>query len=120
MSAARVLNVALLLGLGASLAICFPRRDSRAPSNTRGGTITSPVSESCYARVRREHPEAGGEPFGVLLTVGISGRVKHVAPGRPSPRFQFLLPCIREDAGRLTFPPADEEHTVGITISPAN
>jgi len=43
------------------------------------------------------------------VSIGISGRPKHVAVDGPT-QFRTIEPCIREVVGRWAFPPAGEEY----------
>ena len=143
MSAVRFLNVVLLLGLGASLALGVPRLWSRAPPDKAPEIVApSPVPpplpspspsdsawqprgardpwvQACYERVRRKNPGIESEGLRLRLTIGISGRVKYVGVATPpSPKLRPLLPCIRGDVARWTFPPNEEEYAVDINVSP--
>jgi hypothetical protein len=120
MRVARVLNVALLLALGASLEHWWEafRRQHVATSVPRAAAPPAP-SGSCYERVRHEHPEVGSKPFDIRLRVGISGRVKHIGPLQPDPRFQLLLPCIREDVSRRAYQPNPDEYDLDARVWPA-
>src|SRR5512138_2147759 len=123
-SMVRFLNVALLLGLGASLAVIVPRFVSHGdpdkspvvvaptpapppplpppPPAARPArqpiAVRDPATLACYERVRRTHREAFvGDAVRLHLIIGISGRVKYVGVEPPDPRLRPLLPCIRED-----------------------
>ena len=78
-------------------------RGCRLVTNAFGGRILGIESEGLRLR----------------LTIGISGRVKYVgAATPPSPKLRPLLPCIRGDVARWTFPPNEEEYAVDINVSP--
>jgi hypothetical protein len=141
-SAVRVLNVALLLGLGASVAVAVERlgwhpAPEKAPEivapapvpppqppppSSDGawepGAPRSPSLLACYARVRRKQPYYDGDAVALRLSIGISGRVKHIALTAPDPKSLAFLPCIREDVGRWRFPPNEGgEYGVDIQVS---
>lgn len=135
----RFLNNALLLGLGASLAIVVPRLVSHAGSDPGPAAVApalvppqpqlprlagpalqqiaarDPASWSCYERVRRIHRGTfTDEAVSLHLSIGISGRVKHVAVTPATRKLEPFLPCIREDVAKWTFPPNDEEYGVDV------
>ncbi len=143
MAVGRVLNVGMLLGLGASLALTLPRLwqpgaaeprqepEARppiaipvpppAPPPSLGPqvpplAVNARLSEACLERLRQANPFHDQGPVSVSITIGISGRVKHVGltpRGRKSPP---LIPCVREEVGRWTFPPSDEEHGLELPV----
>jgi hypothetical protein len=142
MSAVRVLNVALLLGLGASIAVAVERlgphsAPEKAPEivapepvpppqpppppgngGWQPGAPRGPSVLACYAHVRRKQPYYDGDAVPVRLSIGISGRVKHIALTAPDPKSLAFLACIREDVGRWTFPPNEGgEYAVDIELS---
>ena len=141
MSVLRILNVALLLALGASLAVNVSHLRSHAapakaneivaptpvpppppppsPSdpNMRPMGAYQPTIQSCYERVRRKNPHIH-EQLDLRLTIGISGRVKHVGVAQPNPKLQPLVDCVREVAARWAFPPNGVEYSVEIPASP--
>ena len=66
----------------------------------------------CYQRALASDPSLTFGKVTVKLTMGISGRVKHVITDGP-PRFRILLePCLKEAVSRWTFPHASEEYGV--------
>lgn len=141
MSVVRFLNGALLLGLGASLAISASRLSSHAEPDKAPHVVApvlepppqpppvvqpawqplaarDPASWACYQRVRRTHPAIFvGAAVSLHLNIGISGRVKHIGVTPPTPKLRPLLPCIREDVAKWRFPPNEEEYGVDINVS---
>ena len=73
-------------------------------SNNRAGI------KICYQRaLTRDNTLTRGK-LAVKLSIGISGRVKHVALDGPT-NFRLLLePCIRDVVQRWVFPQASEEY----------
>ena len=72
-------------------------------SNNRGNIKT------CYQRaLLRDNTLTHGK-IAVKLSIGISGRVKHVGLEGP-PQFKTLEPCIKEVVQRWVFPQASEEY----------
>jgi hypothetical protein len=139
MSASRVLNSALLLALGASLAVTVSHlRPRAAPEKAKEIVTPTPVAptpsptdpnmrpigaydppaQACYERVQRTNPHFHGRPLDLRVTIGVSGRVKAVGVTRPDPKLQPLYSCIREAVARWTFPPNGEEYVVKIRVSP--
>jgi hypothetical protein len=119
----RFLNVALLVGLGASLAVSVPRLWSqavpeKAPDVVEPNAVAPHPPLSCYERVRLTNPDLAGGPFKLRLNIGISGRVKLVSLAQPDRELQPLLPCLREEVGQWSFPRQDEEYSVEIRVSP--
>jgi hypothetical protein len=139
MSAVRILNITLLLALGASLAATVSHfRPHAAPGKAKDIVTPTPVAptpsprdpnvrpigtyepsiQSCYERVQRTNPHFHRQPLDLRLTIGISGRVKVVDATRPDPKLRPLYSCIREAIARWTFPPNGEEYVVQIRVSP--
>jgi hypothetical protein len=142
MRAVRFLNVGLLLGLGASIATAVERLGSH-PAPEKGPEIVTPAPVpppqpppppsggawepgaprsatvlACYTRVRRKQPYYDGDAVALRLSIGISGRVKHIALITPNPKSLVFLPCIREDVARWVFPPNEGgEYGVDIHLS---
>ena len=72
-------------------------------SNNRGNIKT------CYQRaLLRDNTLTHGK-IAVRLSIGISGRVKHVGLDGPA-QFKTLEPCIKEVVQRWVFPQASEEY----------
>jgi hypothetical protein len=72
-------------------------------SNNRGNIKT------CYQRaLLRDNTLTHGK-IAVRLSIGISGRVKHVGLDGPA-QFKSLEPCIKEVVQRWVFPQASEEY----------
>jgi hypothetical protein len=73
-------------------------------SNNRAGI------KVCYQRaLTRDNTLTHGK-LAVKLSIGLSGRVKHVGLDGPS-QFKILLePCIKEVVQRWVFPQASEEY----------
>ena len=72
-------------------------------SNNRGNIKT------CYQRaLLRDNTLTHGK-IAVKLSIGISGRVKHVGLEGPT-QFKTLEPCIKEVVQRWVFPQASEEY----------
>jgi len=72
-------------------------------SNNRGNI------KNCYQRaLLRDNTLTHGK-IAVKLSIGISGRVKHVGLEGP-PQFKTLEPCIKEVVQRWVFPQASEEY----------
>jgi hypothetical protein len=65
--------------------------------------------KTCYQRALLRDSSLTHGKIVVGVTIGISGRVKHVKVDGPS-SFRTLEPCIREMVGRWTFPQASEEY----------
>jgi len=64
----------------------------------------------CYQRALTRDNSLTHGKLSVKLSIGISGRVKHVAVDGPT-QFRLLLePCIKEVAQRWVFPQASEEY----------
>ena len=64
----------------------------------------------CYQRaLTRDNTLTHGK-LAVKLSIGISGRVKHVALDGPAAFRTLLEPCIKEVVGRWVFPQASEEY----------
>jgi hypothetical protein len=142
MGVGRVLNAGLLLGLGASLAVAVPRLwRSAAPAKSPDPVVAAPVpapspppaygpeprslalnaqlTEACLERLRQANPSRDKRPVMLRINIGISGRVKHIGlspSGRKSPQ---LVPCVRDEVGRWTFPPSDEEHGLELALLPS-
>ncbi len=76
---------------------------SRVINNNRGGI------KNCYQRALLRDNSLTHGKITVKVSIGISGRVKHVAVEGP-PQFRAIDPCIREVVGRWAFPPAGEEY----------
>jgi predicted Zn finger-like uncharacterized protein len=65
--------------------------------------------KTCYQRALLRDSSLTHGKIVVGVTIGISGRVKHVKVDGPS-SFRTLEPCIREMVGRWTFPQASDEY----------
>jgi predicted Zn finger-like uncharacterized protein len=77
---------------------------TRVISNNRAGI------KVCYQRaLTRDNTLTRGK-LAVKLSIGVSGRVKHMSLDGPA-QFRILLePCIKEVVSRWAFPPASEEY----------
>ena len=80
------------------------------------GDITKVISNNragikvCYQRALTRDNSLTHGKLAVKLSIGISGRVKHVGVDGPA-QFKLLLePCIREVVQRWVFPQASEEY----------
>jgi predicted Zn finger-like uncharacterized protein len=99
----------------------FKERAVTAPAPTANrpppsqGEITRVINnnkigiKTCYQRALLRDSSLTHGKIVVGVTIGISGRVKHVKVDGPS-SFRSLEPCIREMVGRWTFPQASEEY----------
>jgi predicted Zn finger-like uncharacterized protein len=76
---------------------------SRVINNNRGGI------KNCYQRALLRDNSLTHGKITVKVSIGISGRVKHVAVDGP-PQFRAIDPCIREVVGRWAFPQAGDEY----------
>jgi predicted Zn finger-like uncharacterized protein len=76
---------------------------SRVINNNRGGI------KNCYQRALLRDNSLTHGKITVQLSIGISGRVKHVGIDGP-PQFRQLDPCIKEVVGRWAFPQAGDEY----------
>ena len=64
----------------------------------------------CYQRALTRDNSLTHGKLSVKLSIGISGRVKHVGLDGPT-QFRILLePCIKEVVSRWVFPQASEEY----------
>jgi len=72
-------------------------------SNNRGNIKT------CYQRALLRDNSLTHGKIAVKLSIGISGRVKHVGLDGPA-QFKSLEPCIKEVVQRWVFPQASEEY----------
>jgi hypothetical protein len=64
----------------------------------------------CYQRALTRDNSLTHGKLAVKLSIGISGRVKHVGVDGPA-QFKLLLePCIKEVVQRWVFPQASEEY----------
>ena len=72
-------------------------------SNNRGNIKT------CYQRALLRDNSLTHGKIAVRLSIGISGRVKHVGLDGPA-QFKSLEPCIKEVVQRWVFPQASEEY----------
>ena len=122
MSVFRFVNGALLVGLGASLAVSVPRLWSRggrdtAPHDVAPAAVSPRPPTSCYERVMREHPEIGRGPYRVTATIGISGRVKMVGFLPADAKSEPLLTCLRQDVGRWSFPRRSDEYAAQVLVA---
>jgi predicted Zn finger-like uncharacterized protein len=77
---------------------------TRVISNNRAGI------KVCYQRALTRDNSLTHGKLAVKLSIGISGRVKHVGLDGPA-QFKLLLePCIKEVVARWVFPQASEEY----------
>ncbi|HEX4405327.1 MAG TPA: AgmX/PglI C-terminal domain-containing protein [Polyangia bacterium] len=76
---------------------------SRVIANNKLGIKT------CYQRALLRDSNLTHGKIVVGVSIGISGRVKHVTVDGPS-SFRTLEPCIKEMVGRWTFPQSGEEY----------
>jgi predicted Zn finger-like uncharacterized protein len=76
---------------------------SRVIANNKLGIKT------CYQRALLRDSNLTHGKIVVGVSIGISGRVKHVTVDGP-PSFRTLEPCIKEMVGRWTFPQSGEEY----------
>ena len=74
-------------------------------NNNRGGIKT------CYQRALTRDNSLTHGKITVKLSLGISGRVKHINIDGPS-QFRALEPCIKEVVSRWVFPQASEEYGI--------
>ena len=72
-------------------------------SNNRGNIKT------CYQRALLRDNSLTHGKIAVKLSIGISGRVKHIGLEGPT-QFKTLEPCIKEVVQRWVFPQASEEY----------
>jgi predicted Zn finger-like uncharacterized protein len=86
---------------------------SRPPPNQ--GEISRVIAnnklgiKTCYQRALLRDSNLTHGKIVVGVSIGISGRVKHVTVDGPS-SFRTLEPCIKEMVGRWTFPQSGEEY----------
>jgi len=64
----------------------------------------------CYQRALARDASLTGGKIAVKLTIGISGRVKHVGIDGLAQLRVFFEPCVREAVSRWIFPQASEEY----------
>jgi hypothetical protein len=76
---------------------------SKVITNNRGGI------KNCYQRALLRDNSLTHGKITVRLTLGISGRVKHVGIDGPA-QFKPIEPCIKEAVSRWVFPQASEEY----------
>ena len=76
---------------------------SRVINNNRAGI------KNCYQRALLRDSTLTHGKIVVRVTIGISGRVKHVGVSGPQ-QFQAVEPCIREVVSRWAFPQAPDEY----------
>jgi hypothetical protein len=76
---------------------------TRVINNNRSGI------KNCYQRALLRDSSLTHGKITVQLSIGISGRVKHVGVNGPA-QFRALEPCIKEVTSRWAFPQASEEY----------
>ncbi|HXU05711.1 MAG TPA: AgmX/PglI C-terminal domain-containing protein [Polyangia bacterium] len=64
----------------------------------------------CYQRALTRDNSLTHGKLSVKLSIGISGRVKHIALDGPTQFKTLLEPCIKDVVNRWAFPPSSEEY----------